>query len=113
VHRSIHQEAWETGGHTNETNLLALCSRHHHGKHDAGWTPKRLPDGTIEWISPTGHRYVEEPATYPIDYTTHHRHRPNPNRPKPTPTRRRPSPTKHQLTWTCPRSDPTGPDDAW
>jgi hypothetical protein len=66
-----HQEAWEAGGHTNETNLLALCSRHHHGKHDAGWTPKRLPDGTIEWTSPTGHRYVEEPATYPIDHTTH------------------------------------------
>jgi len=66
-----HQEAWEAGGRTNETNLLALCSRHHHGKHDAGWTPKRLPDGTIEWTSPTGHRYVEEPATYPIDHTTH------------------------------------------
>ncbi|HEY8827377.1 MAG TPA: hypothetical protein VIM17_06430, partial [Jatrophihabitantaceae bacterium] len=57
------------GGTTNQANLDALCSRHHHGKHEAGWTPKRQPDGSIEWTSPTGHTYVEEPATYPIDRT--------------------------------------------
>jgi len=48
----------------------ALCSRHHHGKHDAGWRPKRLDDGSTEWTSPTGHRYIEPPATYPVDRTT-------------------------------------------
>jgi hypothetical protein len=65
-----HILAWDDGGPTNEPNLHGLCSRHHHAKHDAGWRPKRLPDGGIEWTSPTGHRYTEPPATYPIDHTT-------------------------------------------
>jgi len=64
-----HRRPWEQGGATNQANLDALCSRHHHGKHDAGWTPKRLPDDSIEWTGPTGHKYVEEAATYPIDRT--------------------------------------------
>jgi 5-methylcytosine-specific restriction endonuclease McrA len=64
-----HRRPWEQGGTTNRANLDALCSRHHHGKHQAGWRPKRLPDGTIEWTSPTGHKYTEEAATYPIDQT--------------------------------------------
>jgi len=64
-----HQRAWEAGGTTNATNLLALCSRHHHGKHEAPWTPNRQPDGSIKWTSPTGHTYLEPPATYPIDRT--------------------------------------------
>ena len=64
-----HELPWERGGETNEANLNALCCRHHHCKHQAGWTPKRQPDGSIEWTSPTGHRYVEPPATYPIDQT--------------------------------------------
>ncbi|HEY8828135.1 MAG TPA: hypothetical protein VIM17_10300 [Jatrophihabitantaceae bacterium] len=50
--------------------MHALCARHHHGKHDAGWAPKRLDDGSTEWTGPTGHRYVEPPATYPVDHTT-------------------------------------------
>jgi Domain of unknown function (DUF222)/HNH endonuclease len=64
-----HRQPWEQGGTTNQANLDALCSRHHHGKHQAGWRPKRQPDGTIEWTSPTGHKYTEEAATYPIDQT--------------------------------------------
>ncbi len=65
-----HQIPWEDGGETNEANLNAICSRHHHAKHEAGWQPDRQPDGTIQWTSPTGHRYREKPATYPIDHTT-------------------------------------------
>jgi hypothetical protein len=65
-----HRRPWEHGGTTSEANLDALCSRHHHGKHEAGWTPRRLDDGATEWSGPTGHRYVEEAATYPIDRTT-------------------------------------------
>jgi hypothetical protein len=65
-----HREPWEHHGQTNEANLLTLCSRHHHLKHEAGWTPQRLPDGDIEWRAPTGHRYTESAATYPIDHTT-------------------------------------------
>jgi hypothetical protein len=66
-----HREDWECGGATCAFNLDALCTRHHHGKHEAGWTPRRLPNGDLEWTSPTGHRYVKEAATYPIDHTLH------------------------------------------
>jgi Domain of unknown function (DUF222) len=66
-----HREAWECGGATCAFNLDALCPRHHHGKHEAGWTPRRLPNGDLEWTSPTGHRYRKEAATYPIDQTAH------------------------------------------
>ncbi len=64
-----HAVPWERGGETNEANLNALCCRHHHCKHDAGWTPERLPDSSIQWTSPTGHKYIQPPAVYPIDRT--------------------------------------------
>jgi hypothetical protein len=64
-----HREAWECGGATCAFNLDALCPRHHHGKHEAGWTPERTSDGDLEWTSPTGHTYRKEAATYPIDRT--------------------------------------------
>ncbi|PZS28803.1 MAG: hypothetical protein DLM58_16535, partial [Pseudonocardiales bacterium] len=38
-------------------------------KHEAGWLPELLPDGSIEWASPTGHTYRDEQPTYPIDRT--------------------------------------------
>jgi hypothetical protein len=66
-----HREAWECGGVTCAFNLDVLCPRHHHGKHEAGWQPRRTPDGDLEWTSPTGHVYIKEAATYPIDRTTH------------------------------------------
>jgi Domain of unknown function (DUF222) len=65
-----HRRPWENGGETNAANLDALCARHHHAKHEARWQPRRLEDGSTEWTSPTGHRYREPPATYPIDTTT-------------------------------------------
>ena len=43
-----HELPWERGGQTNEANLNAVCCRHHHCKHDAGWIPQRLLDGSIE-----------------------------------------------------------------
>jgi hypothetical protein len=65
-----HQTPWAQGGTTNADSLNSLCPRHHHARHEADWTPHRQPDGTVEWTSPTGHRYVDPPATYPIDRTT-------------------------------------------
>jgi len=64
-----HRRPWENCGTTDEPNLDILCARHHHAKHEAAWTPKRDADGSTEWTSPTGHTYVEPPATYPIDRT--------------------------------------------
>lgn len=64
-----HAVPWEHGGETNAANLQALCPRHHHAKHEAGWTPIRQPDDSVEWISPSGHRYRRPAETLPIDTT--------------------------------------------
>jgi hypothetical protein len=65
-----HATAWADGGPTCADNLTALCSRHHHGKHEADWNLERLADGSIQWTSPPGHTYVVPAATYPIDTTS-------------------------------------------
>jgi hypothetical protein len=41
----------------------------HYSVHEAGWQIRRLDDGTVQWISPTGHTYRVPPAAYPIDTT--------------------------------------------
>src|SRR3546814_11917680 len=56
-----HQVAWEDGGRTELTNLAPLCQGHHTIRHHGGWVVRQLPGGAIEWISPLGRRYVEEP----------------------------------------------------
>ena len=33
-----HIDWWENGGSTDMTNLVPLCSRHHHKVHEGGWT---------------------------------------------------------------------------
>jgi uncharacterized protein DUF222 len=56
-------------GTTSATNLHALCARHHHAKHEAGWTVTRHGDTSTEWTSPSGHRYVKPLDTLPVDNT--------------------------------------------
>jgi hypothetical protein len=58
------------GGATEPANLQPLCGRHHHVKHEAGWTVRREPDGTTLWTSPTGHTYTRPPDELPIDTTS-------------------------------------------
>jgi hypothetical protein len=64
-----HELAWNQGGRTVASNLTALSPRHHHAKHEAGWRPERLADGSTRWTSPDGHIYRKPPATYPVDRT--------------------------------------------
>jgi hypothetical protein len=53
-------------GPTHPSNLKLLCRYHHllktfyagHG----GWTDRQLPDGTVEWTSPSGHVYSTTPG---------------------------------------------------
>ena len=45
------------GGTTSADNLHALCEHHHLLKHHGHWTVHRQPDGTTQWISPTGHHH--------------------------------------------------------
>ena len=48
-------------GPTAEHNLFALCRHHHRLKHHTGWRVEIDDDGTVTWISPTGHHYKTRP----------------------------------------------------
>ena len=65
-----HQTAWGDGGCTDECNLECLCSRHHHLKHEAGWTVLGDPNDDVLWVAPTGHTYLDPPGRHPTDRTT-------------------------------------------
>lgn len=52
-------------GQTSTENLAPLCRLHHRLKTHGRWSCRRLPDGTIEWTSPSGDRY-------PVDHTGTH-----------------------------------------
>jgi hypothetical protein len=65
-----HVLPWSAGGETSVANLQPLCSRHHHVKHEAGWSVRGAPDGATIWTSPSGHTYVRPPDELPIDTTT-------------------------------------------
>jgi hypothetical protein len=59
-----HITPWN-GSNTIQTNLQALCCRHHHLKHNTDWQLQRLPDGSTAWTSPTGRRIVKPPDPWP------------------------------------------------
>ena len=56
-----HSLAWEDGGETSLANLDPLCKGHHTVKHHGDWVVRHLDGGALEWISPTGRRYVVQP----------------------------------------------------
>ncbi len=58
-----HRVAWEQGGETRLENLNPFCKGHHTLKHHGGWTVRDVGGsfGAVEWISPTGRRYVVQP----------------------------------------------------
>jgi uncharacterized protein DUF222 len=60
-----HTIDWELNGPTCPANLMPLCSRHHHLKHDGGWRLHRLENGTVRWTTPTGHTYDRPPEPLP------------------------------------------------
>ncbi|MCM3780818.1 HNH endonuclease signature motif containing protein [Microbacterium hydrocarbonoxydans] len=54
------------GGRTDVHNLAHLCRGHHSLKHpdiadDHRWSARQLPDGTIDWLSPSGRSYRDSP----------------------------------------------------
>ncbi|WDH80152.1 DUF222 domain-containing protein [Microbacterium esteraromaticum] len=49
------------GGATEESNLGALCRRHHVLKHHSPWMVEQRESGILEWHSPTGRVYVDRP----------------------------------------------------
>ncbi|MEJ1155885.1 HNH endonuclease [Microbacterium marmarense] len=49
------------GGKTHVKNLAHLCQRHHSMKQFTAWRVRQLGDGVLEWTSPLGRSYVEDP----------------------------------------------------
>jgi Domain of unknown function (DUF222) len=49
-----HVRPWLFGGPTCITNLVLVCSRHHHLLHHRRWNAKLLPDATLEVTDPQG-----------------------------------------------------------
>ncbi len=62
-----HSAPHGVGGLTHPGNAKCLCRKHHLLKTfwtgPTGWTDQQLADGTIVWISPTGHRYTRPPGS--------------------------------------------------
>ena len=58
-----HQIDWQKGGETSLENNAPFCRGHHIVKHHGNWTVAQLEGsgGAVEWISPTGRRYVVQP----------------------------------------------------
>ena len=58
-----HTHDWAHGGQTEIDNLACLCRGHHTMKHHSGWRLRQVGDGLLEWTSPTGVVYVDEPTS--------------------------------------------------
>ena len=61
-----HTEEHSRGGPTACANLSHLCRRHHSLKHpdlasEYRWNARQLPGGKIEWTSPNGQVFVDDP----------------------------------------------------
>jgi len=62
-----HTMAHGSGGLTHPGNTKCLCRKHHLLKTfwtgPGGWSDQQLADGTVVWLSPTGHRYTRPPGS--------------------------------------------------
>ena len=52
------------GGKTTARGMKPYCRTHHRIKHSGCWAERHNPDRSIDYISPTGHRYHSETAGY-------------------------------------------------
>jgi hypothetical protein len=59
-----HTHDYALGGATDVTNLAHLCQRHHTQKQFTRWEVRQLPGGVLEWTSPAGRTYTDEPLPY-------------------------------------------------
>ncbi|HVH23616.1 MAG TPA: DUF222 domain-containing protein [Pseudonocardia sp.] len=62
-----HAIDWAKGGTTADTNLYTGCLHDHRLKDRPGWSVRQIPDGRVEWTTPTGHRYSSDPHDYRPD----------------------------------------------
>jgi HNH endonuclease len=60
-----HVIAWSDGGPTCEQNLRSYCTGHHRLKtHAPGWRVQAHADGSLTWITPTGHQHRTQAYDY-------------------------------------------------
>ncbi|WP_082450284.1 HNH endonuclease signature motif containing protein [Microbacterium sp. Leaf203] len=59
-----HTREHALGGPTHVANLAHLCQRHHTQKQFTRWSVEQLPGGVLQWTSPTGRTYTDEPLPY-------------------------------------------------
>ncbi|MEI3865867.1 DUF222 domain-containing protein [Microbacterium sp. CCNWLW134] len=57
------------GGRTEICNLSCLCQRHHSMKQFTAWKVKQLDGGVIEWTSPTGRVYTDNPPGHGVHFS--------------------------------------------
>ena len=53
-----HLHEWERGGRTDLSNLVPICSHHHHLVHEGGWQLRLDPDRTLTIVQPDGHTFT-------------------------------------------------------
>ena len=56
-----HHQPWYPNGTTTLTNLVLLCSRHHHLLHKPEWHSNLSEDGTLIVTTPDGRKLVSHP----------------------------------------------------
>jgi hypothetical protein len=49
-----HIQHWANGGETKPSNLVSLCSFHHHKVHEGGMEVQMLDDGAVRFARPDG-----------------------------------------------------------
>ncbi|MBF4548884.1 HNH endonuclease signature motif containing protein [Pseudoclavibacter sp. VKM Ac-2888] len=72
-----HTHAWEHGGTTSIDNLCGLCRGHHVMKHATAWTVRQLGGGVLEWRTPSGKTYTDQPEHHDTHANTNIEFRPS------------------------------------
>ncbi len=57
-----HTIDWARDGTTSIDNLAFLCRGHHTLKHASSWSPAHVGGGVVQWRSPAGRTYLNQPA---------------------------------------------------
>lgn len=57
-----HIVEWEHGGRTDLSNLVPLCSTHHHRVHEGGWHIRLEPDRRLVILKPSGKHHATVPT---------------------------------------------------
>ena len=65
IRHADHVVPFAAGGSTDLDNAQGLCENCNLTKELDGWTAVRRPDGAVETVTPTGHRYESHPPPPP------------------------------------------------